>query len=67
VSDILEQTAHKVFSPSFFGFPLPIIIPQLLHTHLTPPSDARAGPDQAANHHMFGLYVWCSISDPAFG
>jgi hypothetical protein len=42
-------------SLSLIAFPLPIIIPQLLHTHLSPPSSRCVSSDQAAHYHIHGL------------
>jgi hypothetical protein len=43
--------------PSWFlsQFPLPIITPPLLHTHLSPPPVVCNSPDQAAHYHILGL------------
>jgi hypothetical protein len=55
------------FSPSFYNFPPLIIIPPLLHTHLSPLFEACDSPDQAAQHHILGLQVGGFISVPALG
>jgi hypothetical protein len=39
--------------PRFFGFPLLIIIPELLHIHLLASSEMFNNPDQAAHYHFF--------------
>jgi len=51
------------FSLKCVRFPLLIIIPPLLHTHLSPPSALRSNPDQTAHYHIFrlpslGLHLW---------
>jgi hypothetical protein len=46
------------FSQSFSDFPLLIIIPSLLHTHLSKPNEVYDKPDQAAHYHILGLQVW---------
>lgn len=43
------------FAPSLFGFPLLIIIPRLLHTHLSPLPQACNSSGQAAHYHIFRL------------
>jgi hypothetical protein len=35
-----------VFYSEFFGFPLPVIIPRLPHSHLSPPHEVCDSPDQ---------------------
>jgi hypothetical protein len=51
-------------SSSFFCFTLLIIIPPLLHVHLSPlPLDTCDSPDQAAHYHILGLYVGGFISE----
>jgi hypothetical protein len=40
---------------SFFGLPPLILIPPLLHTHLSPPPEVCDSPDQAAHYHILGL------------
>jgi hypothetical protein len=45
------------YSPSFFRFPVRIIVPPLLHTGLSPPSNVCDSPDQAAEYHSLGLWV----------
>ena len=51
------------FSLKCLRFPLLIIIPPILHTHLSPPSALRASPDQTAHYHIFclpilSLHLW---------
>jgi hypothetical protein len=46
--------ATACYSATFFGFPLPIIIPPLLHTHLSLPPEVCDSPDQAA-HYKTGV------------
>jgi hypothetical protein len=53
------------FSPSFFGTPLLITIPLLLHTQLWRTPEECGTPDEAAYYHIFGLRGF--ISDPALG
>jgi hypothetical protein len=55
------------FTPSFFCFPLLIIIPPLLHTHLLLPPEMCDSPDQAAHYHVLDLYVGGFTSDPELG
>jgi hypothetical protein len=43
------------FSLMCLRFPLLIIIPPLLHTHLSRPSALRGSPDQTAHYHIFCL------------
>jgi hypothetical protein len=42
------------FFSEFISFPLLIIIPPLLHTHLSPPHEVRDSPDQTAHYHTLG-------------
>jgi hypothetical protein len=55
------------FSFSVFCFPLLIIIPVLLQTHLSPPSEMCSSPGQAAHYQILGLYDCGFIFDPKFG
>jgi hypothetical protein len=51
-----EQSGTGVrFSLSFFSFTLLIIIPPLLHTHLSLLLEVFDSPDQAAHYHILGL------------
>jgi hypothetical protein len=45
-----EVTLEQVFLRVLW-FPLIIIIPPLLHTHLSPPHEVCDSPDQAAHYH----------------
>jgi hypothetical protein len=45
---------YSRFVSQFFGAPLLIIIPPLLHTHLSPPYEVCDSPDQAAHYHTLG-------------
>jgi hypothetical protein len=47
----------------FLHIPLLIIISPLLHTHLFPPSEMCASPDQAAHYYE----VWGYFFDPTLG
>jgi hypothetical protein len=47
-----ENGTEGHLSPSSFGFFLLIIIPRLLHTHLSPPLEVCASLDQAAHYHV---------------
>jgi hypothetical protein len=53
------------FSYSFFGFPLLIINPPLLHTHLSPLPEVYDSLDQAAHYHI--LEAWVFDTDLTFG
>jgi len=51
------------FSLKCLRFPLLIIIPTFLHSHLSPPSALSSSPDQTAHYHIFGppslgLHLW---------
>jgi hypothetical protein len=50
-----EVAVLQVFLRVIFGFPLLLIIPPLLHNHLSPPPEVCDGPDQAAHYHIRGL------------
>jgi hypothetical protein len=43
------------FPPSYYGLPLPVIIPPLLRTHLSTPPEVRDSPNHAAHYHILGL------------
>jgi hypothetical protein len=49
----------SVFS-EFFSFPPLIIIPPLLHTHLSPPHAVCDSPDQATHYHTLGPMLGAS-------
>jgi hypothetical protein len=51
--------------PDLFGFPLLIIIPLLLHTHLSSPHAVSDIADQAARYHPLGIKYTGFISDQA--
>jgi hypothetical protein len=57
----------KGFSPSFFSFPLLIIIPPLLHAPLLPPHVVYSNPDQTPFYHIRILQVWGFVSDLVLG
>jgi hypothetical protein len=59
-----EAALEQVFFPCFFGFPLLIIIPPLLHSHLSEP-DVCHSTDQAAHYHVLSRYIGDFISDSA--
>lgn len=48
-----EVALEQVFS-RFFDFPLQIIIPPLLHSHLSPPHEVDVSPEQAACYYTLG-------------
>jgi hypothetical protein len=48
------------FLPSSSVFPLLIIIPPLLHTHLSPPHEVCDSPDQEAHYHTLGTKLGAS-------
>jgi hypothetical protein len=43
------------FSVILFYFPLLMIIPQVIRTHLLPPPQVYSSPDQTAHYHILGL------------
>jgi hypothetical protein len=43
------------FSPSFFGFPMLIVITPLAHTNLSPSPEMCYSTDQEARYHILGL------------
>jgi hypothetical protein len=49
--EALEQTPF----PSVVGFPLLIIILQLVDTHPSPPSEVWDNPDLGSHYHILGL------------
>jgi hypothetical protein len=49
----------------FFGSPLLIFIPPLLHTHLSPSHEVYDSPDQAAPYHTVDHKLRASSLDPA--
>jgi hypothetical protein len=50
------------FSPNLFAFPLLLIIPPLLHTHLSPPVEFCDSYEQAAYYHIVDLHLWYSMN-----
>jgi hypothetical protein len=62
---VLVISVQQFLFLSFFGFPPPIIIPPLLHNHVSPPPELCDSRDQAAQYHILGLYVRASTSDSA--
>jgi hypothetical protein len=54
------------FLQFFFVFPLPVIIPSLLHTPLSPPHYFRDMPEEAAHHHSPGIYIGSCFYDLKF-
>jgi hypothetical protein len=47
-----ELSPEEVLLPSFFSVSLLIMIPSLLHTHLSPPAEVCDSPEQAAQYHF---------------
>jgi hypothetical protein len=50
-----DNMALEQVSPSSFGIPLLVIIPPLLHTHLSPLPEVFDSPDHAAEYHILSL------------
>lgn len=50
---------------SLFDFPMLIIIPPLLQTHLSLHAEVSRSPDHAANYHILGFYVGRFVTAPA--
>jgi hypothetical protein len=62
--EICVEGSDTGAAPSFFSFPLLIIIPPLLYTHLLLLLNMCDGPDQAAHYHILSLEVGDFISGP---
>jgi hypothetical protein len=57
---MLNEVALEQVSLRVLQFPPLIIIPPLLHTHLSPPHAVCDSPDQAAYHHTLGAKLGAS-------
>jgi hypothetical protein len=67
---LCSRCAEERYSPSYFSFPLLIIIPPLFHVYLSPLRELWDNSDQTGHYHVFGLHmqhfaghiakrVWC--------
>jgi hypothetical protein len=52
---MVDKVERTRLCPNFLGFSLQIIIPPLLHTHLSPLAEVGDSTDQAAHYHILGL------------
>jgi hypothetical protein len=59
-----EVALEQVFLRDLFCIPLLIIIPTLLHTHLSPPHELCDSPDQVAHYHtsvQVNSFLWPAL------
>jgi hypothetical protein len=54
---VVDEVALEQAFSELFGFPLLVIIPPLLHTHLSPPHEMYDSPDQDVHYHILCLQL----------